>query len=211
MPIPKNSDTTPDSAPTSTRTETVKRVGKAAAVRLGARQFVALARAPFVAFLSSQAKADAGLIRHIASFAEGELGEAAMSALLSVVLPYMPVPKGYEAAREALIEELRVRAFEVAGNFVVEFATGPLREVAMAFLSSGGSVSSLAPGGMLPAAVADPLHAAMASSVGVMDQFGAFSAPSIAPPQAAPANPFSGVNPFAADALRAAAGEGKNS
>lgn len=200
----------PESTPSpSTAKEAVKRVGKQAAVRLGATQFVRLARAPFIAFLTAQVKAhgDAGLIKHIATFAESAMGESAMSALLSVTLPHMPVPKGYEGARDALVEELRIRSFEVAGNVVAEFATGPLRDIAVAFLASGGNVQTVAPGGMLPAAVTAPLDGAVSSAFGVMGTFGGFSAPTIPPAPGVAPSATPAYNPFMTEALRTAAGE----
>lgn len=164
-----------------------KAAAKAAAIRVATTQFVKAVRLPIITLIAKQAKGDEGMLAAVASFMSTDLGESALSGLLAVALPHVPVPPKYQEKRDALVVELGVRALEGAGNVMAEFATGPLRDIVVAFLS--GDPAHF---GALPAVTGPLMDAMGAGSDEVMERYGVTNAPNIATatPAAAPSNPF---------------------
>lgn len=115
-----------------------------AAWRTGTGQFVKLARDPLAALISRHlGPGDESLRGKIAAFLETELGTALVSALLSAGLSALPNGTsrmiGLSPAQLArLTQELRVKAMADAGDVVADLLMGPLRQLFVAMIASGG-------------------------------------------------------------------------
>lgn len=108
--------------------KTLEGDAREAAWRLAGSQFVKLTREPLVAFLAGQLGPDDPSMRaKVASFLKSDMGEAFMSAFLSLGLSLMPAQAG--DVPQQLAKELRVRAMTGASDVVVDLLMGPLRQV----------------------------------------------------------------------------------
>jgi hypothetical protein len=106
---------------------------KASAYRLAGRQFVKMTREPLVTFLAKNLGPDDPSMRgRIASFLDTELGEAIVSAMLSMGLSMMPKTAG--DVPSALAQELRIKAMTDVGDVLADLLMGPLREIICLFL-----------------------------------------------------------------------------
>lgn len=145
-------NTTPEQKATPTMTpqtpaptpilDTVKADAIASAWRLAGSQFVKLAKEPLVATLSRHLGPDDDSMRaRIAAFLDTELGIALLSGVLSAGLSAMPTPPNSQAAsiNGQLARELRVRSMAATGDLIADVLMGPLRQVAVMYLSGDSS------------------------------------------------------------------------
>jgi hypothetical protein len=134
--------------------KTLETDAREAAWRLAGSQFVKLTREPLVAFLAGQlGPDDPAMRRKVADFLKTEMGEAFVSAFLSLGLSLMPAQAG--EIPQHLAKELRVRAMTSASDAVVDLIMGPLRQVISMYIQ--GAPEERAPAG-LPAETASTLH-----------------------------------------------------
>lgn len=123
----------------STLRSTLEADAEAAAYRIAGSQFVKLAKEPLIALLSRHLGPDDESLRaKIAAFLDTELGTALLAGVLSGGVSALPAPAGSPAATYAprLARELRVRGMSTVGDQLADVIMGPLREVAVTYLSA---------------------------------------------------------------------------
>ena len=134
--------TTPAAPSPLTIAQTLEVDAIASAWRLAGSQFVKLAKEPLVALLSRHLGPDDDSMRaRIAAFLDTELGTALLAGVLSAGLTAMPTPPGSGAAsiNGQLARELRVRSMAATGDLIADVLMGPLRQVAVMYLSGAPS------------------------------------------------------------------------
>lgn len=106
-----------------------------AAWRMAGSQFVKLTKEPVVALLSRHLGPDDESLRaRIAAFLGTEIGTAILAGVLSAGLSAMPIQANDVSQR--LARELRLKSMATAGDAFADILLGPLREVAVAYLSA---------------------------------------------------------------------------
>lgn len=134
--LSRRNDNKQEATMSKTTTEELKDNATEAGYRIAGRQLTKLTRDPLAAFIAGNG-ADESTRAKIAEFLRTEVGEAMVSAFLSVGLA---ASKEEHAA--ALSRELRVKAMTDAGDVVADLIMGPLRKVTADYLS-GSAIHSL--------------------------------------------------------------------
>lgn len=123
----------------STILQTLEADATDAAYRVAGSQMTKLAKEPLCALLlRNLGPGDESLRARIAAFLDTELGGTIVSGMLSAGLSAIPAPRGSLAAvyGDRLGRELRVRALSGAGDEIADVIIGPLRKVAVDYLSA---------------------------------------------------------------------------